>query len=74
MACLSSLVDQMDYLAFVQTKRLFKQTRNRFRDTNCGGHYKDEEMHLWTFNDAGKVIRLWHFLDTHKHMQAAKLV
>ncbi len=26
MACLSSLVDQMDTLAFVKTKRLFKQT------------------------------------------------
>jgi len=28
-------------------------------------------MHLWTFNDAGKVIRLRHYTDTAKHLQAA---
>lgn len=38
-----------------------------------GGHFRDEEMHLWTFNGAGKVTRLRHYADTHKHMKAAKL-
>jgi uncharacterized protein len=38
-----------------------------------GGHYRDEEMHLWTFNDQGKVIRLRHYTDTAKHIGAAKL-
>lgn len=38
-----------------------------------GKTYRDEEMHLWTFNDAGKVIRLRHYLDTHKHIEAAKI-
>ena len=38
-----------------------------------GGHFRDEEMHLWTFNDAGKVTRLRHYADTHKHMKAAGL-
>ena len=36
-----------------------------------GGHYRDEEMHLWTFNDAGKVTRLRHYTDTAKHLKAA---
>lgn len=36
-----------------------------------GGHYRDEEMHLWTFNDAGKVTRLRHYCDTAKHIAAA---
>lgn len=36
-----------------------------------GRRYRDEEMHLWTFNDAGKVVRLRHYLDTAKHMWAA---
>ncbi len=36
-----------------------------------GGHYRDEEMHLWTFNEAGKVVRLRHYLDTHKHVMVA---
>lgn len=37
------------------------------------GHYRDEEMHLWTFDEEGKVIRLRHYADTAKHMAAAKL-
>jgi ketosteroid isomerase-like protein len=28
-------------------------------------------MHLWTFNDAGKVTRLRHYTDTAKHLKAA---
>jgi uncharacterized protein len=35
-----------------------------------GGHYRDEEMHLWTFDDAGRVIRLRHYTDTAKHIAA----
>jgi len=35
-----------------------------------GGYYRDEEMHLWTFNDAGKVVRLRHYTDTAKHIAA----
>ena len=37
-----------------------------------GGHYRDEEVHLWTFNDAGKVTRLRHYTDTAKHIAAFK--
>lgn len=35
--------------------------------------YRDEEMHLWTFDDAGKVIGLRHYLDTFKHIEAANV-
>jgi ketosteroid isomerase-like protein len=35
-----------------------------------GRGYRDEEMHLWTFNDAGKVVRLRHYTDTAKHVAA----
>ncbi len=38
-----------------------------------GGHYRDEEMHLWTFNDEGKVVRLRHYIDTAKHIAAFNL-
>jgi uncharacterized protein len=38
-----------------------------------GGHYRDEEIHLWTFNDQGKVTRLRHYTDTAKHIAAFKL-
>jgi hypothetical protein len=41
--------------------------------SNFSGGYRDEEMHLWTFNNEGKVIRLRHYLDTFKHIQAAKI-
>lgn len=40
---------------------------------NTGGHYRDEEMHLWTFNAAGQVVRLRHYTDTAKHISAAKV-
>ena len=36
-----------------------------------GGHYRDEELHLWTFDDEGRVIRMRHYTDTAKHMAAA---
>jgi hypothetical protein len=35
-----------------------------------GGHYRDEEMHLWTFDPDGKVVRLRHYTDTAKHIAA----
>lgn len=40
---------------------------------STGGHVRDEEVHLWKFNEAGKVIRLRHYTDTAKHMTAAKV-
>jgi ketosteroid isomerase-like protein len=40
---------------------------------SAGGHYRDEEMHLWTFDASGKVNRLRHYTDTAKHMRAAGL-
>jgi ketosteroid isomerase-like protein len=37
----------------------------------CGGRsYRDEEIHLWTFNANGKVARLRHYVDTAKHIAA----
>jgi hypothetical protein len=41
-------------------------------DTPGGGHYRDEEMHLWTFDAAGKVTRSRHYIDTVKHADAAR--
>ncbi len=37
-----------------------------------GTRIRDEEMHLFTFNDAGKVVRFRHYLDTAKHIEAAR--
>jgi len=36
-----------------------------------GGAYRDQEMHLWTFDAAGQVARLRHYTDTAKHIAAA---
>ncbi len=37
----------------------------------CGGRsYRDEELHLWTFDADGKVSRLRHYVDTAKHIEA----
>ncbi len=36
-----------------------------------GRRFRDEEVHLWTFDDAGRVTRFRHYTDTAKHIQAA---
>lgn len=33
-----------------------------------GKSYRDEEVHLWKFNDKGEIIRLRHYADTAKHI------
>jgi len=37
-----------------------------------GAHLSEEELHLWTFDERGKVIRFRHYCDTAKHIAAAK--
>ena len=37
-----------------------------------GGRFADEEVHLWTFDDTGRVVRFRHYLDTAKHIAAAR--
>ncbi|MGK5114773.1 nuclear transport factor 2 family protein [Geodermatophilus sp. CPCC 205506] len=33
-----------------------------------GTRLEDEELHLWTFDDAGRVTRFRHYVDTGKHI------
>lgn len=37
-----------------------------------GGKFRDEEIHLWTFGEDGKVVALRHYVDTAKHIAANK--
>lgn len=37
-----------------------------------GGRFADEELHLWTFDDAGRVCRFRHYVDTAKHIAACR--
>ena len=37
-----------------------------------GGRFEDEELHLWTFDDEGRVVRFRHYVDTAKHIAAAR--
>jgi ketosteroid isomerase-like protein len=39
--------------------------------TPAGGHYRDEELHLWGFDADGKINRMRHYVDTAKHIAAA---
>lgn len=43
-----------------------------FESSDTGRWLRDQEMHLWTFGDDGKVIRLRHYTDTAKHIAAAQ--
>jgi ketosteroid isomerase-like protein len=40
--------------------------------TPGGGRYRDEEMHLWSFDADGKISRMRHYTDTAKHIAAAQ--
>jgi uncharacterized protein len=40
--------------------------------TPDGGHFRDEELHLWGFDDDGKIDRMRHYVDTAKHIAAAR--
>ena len=35
-----------------------------------GGRLRDEELHLWRFNDDHKIAALRHYVDTAKHIAA----
>jgi ketosteroid isomerase-like protein len=39
--------------------------------TPSGGRYRDEELHLWTLDENGKIVALRHYVDTAKHIAAA---
>jgi ketosteroid isomerase-like protein len=43
-----------------------------FEVPSTGRRLRDQELHLWTFNDEGKVVRLRHYVDTTKHTAAAQ--
>ena len=37
-----------------------------------GTPYRDEEIHLWRFDEQGKVAGLRHYTDTAKHIDVAR--
>jgi ketosteroid isomerase-like protein len=43
-----------------------------FELTATGAVVRDDEIHLWTFDSSGEVVRFRHYLDTAKHIEAAK--
>jgi hypothetical protein len=43
-----------------------------FAVPDTGRTLRDQELHLWTCDDTGKVVRLRHYVDTAKHMAAAQ--
>ena len=42
-------------------------------ELDWGAGYSDQQTHLWTFGDDGKVVRFRHYTDTAKHIAAAGL-
>jgi ketosteroid isomerase-like protein len=36
-----------------------------------GARFRDDELHLWTFDAGGKVTRFRHYVDTAKHVAVA---
>ena len=40
--------------------------------TPDGGRLRDEELHLWTFGADGRIVELQHYIDTAKHLAAAR--
>jgi ketosteroid isomerase-like protein len=42
--------------------------------TDAGSPVRDEELHLWSFGANGRVTRFRHYVDTAKHIAAARAV
>jgi ketosteroid isomerase-like protein len=38
--------------------------------TPAGGRVRDEELHLWTLDERGQIVRMRHYVDTAKHIAA----
>lgn len=36
-----------------------------------GARCRDEEIHFWSFDSSGEVVRFRHYVDTAKHIEAA---
>ena len=51
-------------------RQVVAEVRAEFTLPN-GGRWADEELHLWTFDESGRVVRFRHYLDTAKHIAAA---
>jgi len=65
-------VDDFALLDIIGTGRqVVAEVRVSFTLPN-GGRFADEELHLWTFDDEGRVDRLRHYVDTAKHVAAAR--
>jgi ketosteroid isomerase-like protein len=43
-----------------------------FTVKETGERVRDEEIHLWTFDEDGKISAMRHYADTAKHIKAAK--
>ena len=52
-------------------RQVVAEVRAEFSLPN-GGRFADEEIHLWTFDESGRVVRLRHYLDTAKHIAASR--
>ena len=52
-------------------RQVVAEVRAEFTLPN-GGRWADEELHLWTFDESGRVVRLRHYLDTAKHIAAGR--
>ena len=52
-------------------RQVVAEVRAEFSLPN-GGRFADEEIHLWTFDESGRVVRLRHYLDTAKHIATSR--
>jgi uncharacterized protein len=52
-------------------RQVVAEVRTSFA-TPEGGRFADEELHLWTFDEDGLVARFRHYIDTAKHVAAAR--
>ena len=64
-------IQRFDVLDIVGSGRKVVAEVHTAFDMPGGGRYADEQLHLWTFDDEGRVVRFRHYLDTAKHIAAA---
>jgi len=66
-------IASFDLISFLEgTNQVAVVCRMKAKICSTGKPIDGLEVHLWTFDRTGKVVRFRHFVDTHQHFHASR--
>jgi ketosteroid isomerase-like protein len=70
LAFLGAVQETIDLPVFEDADTVVSRLRVRVHFRESGREIDDDEWHVWTFDDEGRVLTLRHLIDTKKHHDA----